>query len=184
MTHQCWALLLLAGLPEIDPELNGVHGQRWPQPLIFKVADRRGKHSTRVVLVYVFLGLIANTTVKIFPFLIKHITKTSLLARIIGVQALWEIFSNNFFFWHELEFFKWVSLWLWSKKILKKAPFEINVSWGIFFFPTLFIHLLFSSTLILFWECLHLALPSNFPQLWKVFWEKRWVFFFIFWHKD
>jgi len=85
---------------EIDPELNGVHGQRWPQPLIIEVADHRGKHSTRVVLVYVFLGLTANTTVKFFPFLIKHITKTNLLARFIYVQALSEIFSNYFFIWY------------------------------------------------------------------------------------
>lgn len=83
---------------EIHPDFNGVHVQRWPQPLMFEMADCRGKHSTRVVLVYVFLGLIANTTVKMFHFLIIDITKTSLLPRIIGVQDLSEIFSNYFFF--------------------------------------------------------------------------------------
>lgn len=116
-----------------------------------------------------------------FPFLTKQITKDSLLPRIIGLQALSEIFSNYFFFWHELECFKRVSLCLWSKRIFKKAPFEMNVSWGIFFFPTLFIHLLFSSTLILFWQCLHCILPFHLTfHCCEECFGKRGGFFFLF----
>lgn len=54
---------------EIHSGFNGVHGQRWPQSLMVEMADCRGEHNPGPVLVYIFLGLIANRTVKMIPFL-------------------------------------------------------------------------------------------------------------------
>lgn len=77
---------------EIDPESHGVHGQRWPT--VVWSGRLTKKTYTKVLFIYVCLDLIANKTVKLFPFFVMHITKNTFLPRIIEVQALSEIISN------------------------------------------------------------------------------------------